>query len=109
MKHKGHEYEVHFCDPSQDWGDAKGLFGIKSAAGDTGKYYPTYKEAQHAAKSKIDEIVADVPQGLEQWVEAIENCMVWTGYEDCHIDKDMALDVLKKAKIHFSENERDIT
>ena len=102
MKYKKHEYKIKFCDPSQDWGDAKGLFMIYSAAGDTGKYYQTHEEADRAAKEKINEFLANVPQSAKGWIEAIEECMVWTGYEDCHIDELMALEVLKKAKIHFS-------
>ena len=103
MKYKKHEYEIKFLTGlSQDLDDAKGLFCICSAAGDTGKYYQTYKEANMAAKERIDEFLTNVPQSAKEWIDAIEDCMVWTGYEDCHINELMALEVLKKAKIHFS-------
>ncbi len=104
MKYKKHEYEIKFHHPSQDWGDTKGLFSICSAAGDTGKYYRTHEEANKAAKEKIDEFLVGVPQNEKEWIEAIEDCMVRTGYEECHIDELMALEVLKKAKIHFPHN-----
>jgi hypothetical protein len=102
MKYKGHDFEIYFCNPSDEWGDAKGLFGINSAVGDSGEYYDTYKEAEKAAKFNINKFVEDIPQNEKQWINAIESCIVWTGYEDCHIDEAMAIEVLKKAARHFT-------
>lgn len=101
MNYKGHEYEVMFCDPTQDWGDAKGLFRIVSTAGNTNKYYSTYKEAVNAAQKKIDEFMKNIPQTEDEWIEAIESCIIFE-CDYCEINEAMALDVLKKAKIHFS-------
>ena len=101
MAYKGHEYKIIYCDPSKDWRAYKGMFHIDVAMGDSG-YYKTHEEAESMAKSIIDKFVANVPQTKEQWLSAIEDCMVWTGYEDCHIDHAMAWDLLQKASKHLT-------
>src|SRR6056297_3613275 len=99
-KHKGHEYEVKFCDPVKDWGDKKGMFHIELAMG-SNEYFNTYAEAEEEAKKLIDDFVESVPQKKEEWLEALNGCMVWTGYESCHLDEDMCLAVLEKAQKYY--------
>lgn len=108
MKHKGHNYEVKLCNPAEDWGDASGLFRVECAVS-CGGFYQTYAEANAAAKSAIDKFVNSTPQTEQEWIDAVEKCMVWTGYEDCHIDPDMILTVLGKAALYFHQTTKKET
>jgi len=103
MKYKGHEYEIKFCDPQQDWREHKGMFHIECAI-DDGGFYQTYAEAEAKAKSNIDNFTATIPQTKQEWLDAMDKCMVWTGYEDCHLDGAMVWDLLKKAALHLKPN-----
>lgn len=103
MQYKGHEYEVKFNDPAQQWGAGSGFFRINSTAGDTGEYYLTYKDAIKAAEAKIDLFISNIPQNLDEWIDAIKSCATFGHDDDFEIDKSMALDLLKKVKTHFKD------
>lgn len=102
MKHKGHEYKVVYCDPSKDWGEHKGMFHIDCAIGNN-QFFSTYAEAESIAIKIIDEFTNEVPQTKAEWISAIEGCMVWTGYEDCHLDDAMVWSLLLMAAKHIKE------
>jgi hypothetical protein len=101
MKYKGHEYEIDFCNPKEYTSEGKGLFRIDMAMTTGGAYYKTYAEAEEKAKSIIDKFVIEIPQTREEWLSAMTECMVWTGYEDCHLDEDMVWSLLQKAAKHL--------
>jgi hypothetical protein len=101
MKYKGHEYEINFCSPKEYTGEGKGRFRIEMAMPTGGFYYETYAEAEQKAISIIDKFIVDIPQTKEEWLKAMTNCMVWTGYEDCELDKDMVWSLLQKAAKHL--------
>lgn len=96
MKYKGYEYEVKFCNPDEDWREHCGMFRIDCAIKDRG-YYPTYAEAIEKAKQNIDSFIKSIPKTKKEWIKALNDCLVWTGYEDCEIDEEMAWAVLNKA------------
>jgi hypothetical protein len=101
MKHLGHEYEIHFCSPKEYTREGKGLFRIDMAMPTGGTYYKTYAEAEERAKSIIDKFVKEIPQTKKEWLEAMENCMVWSGYEECNLDANMVWSLLQKAAKHL--------
>jgi hypothetical protein len=103
MQHNGHEYEIQFCDPKKDWGKYARMFHIKCAISDAG-FYQTFVEAEAKAKSNIDNFVARVPQTKQQWLDAMAECLIWTAYEDCHLDEAMVWDLLEKAATHLKPN-----
>lgn len=105
MKYKGHEYDIKFCDQKEDWREHKGMFHIECAIADGG-FYPTYAEAEAKAKDNIDGFVARVPQTKQEWLDALDKCMVWTGYEECHLDEVMVWSLLQKAALHLKPNEK---
>ena len=99
-EHKGHKFEVCFCNPNSQWGVASGLFRVESSISVDG-FFPTYAEAMQKATAAIDDFVENVPQTRGEWIEAIGACMVWTGYEDCHLDETMLWSLLLKAGDHI--------
>ena len=101
MKYKGYEYEIKFCNPKEYTGKEKGCFLIVMSMPTGGVYYETYAEAEKKAISIIDKFIVDIPQTKEEWLKAMTNCMVWTGYEDCELDEDMAWSLLQKAAKHL--------
>jgi len=74
--------------------------GYCDSLGET-DYYNSLDEAVSNAHKITDEFIEDVPQSDAAWVSAIASCMVWTGYEDCHIDDKKCLLILAKARKHF--------
>jgi hypothetical protein len=103
MKYKGHEYEIEFCNPKEDWREYKGMFYITCAIRDVG-FYATYAEAEAKAKDNISEFVTAVPQTKREWLDALTACMVQTGYEDYHLDETMVWELLQKAALHLKPN-----
>ena len=103
-KYKGHDYEITWNDPAQGWETGAGLFRVNVAMASV-PYQQTFQEAEAAAKLEIDEFVNSVPQNKAQWLAAFEKAMVWTGYEDCHLDEAMVWSLLLKASKHFKEKE----
>jgi len=105
MQYKGHEYEITFCDPQDDWGEKRGMFYVETPAAKEGdeSFFHTYAEAEKHAKTYIDRFLADVPQTKQDWLQAFEGCLVWTDYESCHLDQAMVWDLLLKAREHLKE------
>jgi hypothetical protein len=56
----------------------------------------TEAEAVREIKAKIDNFVSEQPSTDAGWVDLLSDCMVWTGYEDCHIDGTAAMMVLRR-------------
>ncbi len=63
-------------------------------------YYKTIDEARKACREATEAFLCSVPQTADEWVDAIEDCVVWDGYEDMHIDKKAVMIVLEKYKKH---------
>jgi len=101
MKHQGHEYEINFCSPKEYTGKERGLFKIQMAIPTGGSYFKTYEDAEKKAISIIDKFVEEIPQTKKEWLEAMSNCMVWSGYEDCELDETMVWSLLQKAAKHL--------
>lgn len=100
-KHKDFEYEITWNDPSQGWeADSAGKFRVNTTVASL-PYFDNYPQAVAAAKQAIDEFVQHVPQNKAEWCKAFEDCMVWTGYEDCHLNEDMVWSLLLKASKHL--------
>ena len=101
MKYKGYEYEIKFCDPKEYKLEARGCFWIEMAMPTSGIYHKTYDAAEEESKRIIDKFILDVPQTKQEWLDSMTKCMVWTGYEDCHLDEDMVWSLLQKAAKHL--------
>jgi hypothetical protein len=43
-------------------------------------------DAVNDVKSKIDAFLEITPKNYEELAEAIQGSLVWTGYENCHVD-----------------------
>ena len=107
MEYKKHTYEIQFCNPKDYTGKERGLFRIDMAMPTGGLCYTTYAEAEEKAKNIIDTFIEEIPQTKEQWLAVFENCMVWSGYEDCHLDENMVLCLLEKAAKHFKTESKE--
>lgn len=99
-KYKDYEYEIIYCDPSKDWREHKGTFYIDCSIL-CNKHFQTYAEAEKTAKLNIDDFILRIPKTKEEWLDAIESCMIWDGYESCNLDRTMAWDILQKASVYL--------
>jgi hypothetical protein len=99
-QHRGFEFEITFCDPCDNWRTHKGEFCL-NVFGRSLEYYQTYSGAKAIAELIIDEFVEHVPQTRPEWLAAFDGCMIWTGYEECHLDKAMILSLLEKASKYY--------
>ena len=102
VTHRGISYTISICNPNDDWGDKKGKFHISTPLVISTGYYDSFEEAKKATNTAIDAWRNDNPSSINGWVEKIEQCMVWTGYEDCELDKNEVAKILiefKKAQV----------
>ena len=108
-EHNGHQYEILYCDPEDDWNDDhRGMFNIDMAISYDGiMFFDTYKQAESAAKEIIDDFVESVPITESDWIDAVSMCVVRDGYESFYIDRNIALDLLRKAAQYFEYQPRD--
>ena len=104
--YKGHEFEIKFCDPNQDWREHVGMFHIELAMGNS-DFFSTYDAAVVKAKEIIDAFVLAIPQNNDEWMRALSDCMVWTGYEDCHLDEGMVVALLVKASQFYKREKKE--
>lgn len=87
--------------------DERGRFKAKTSGigcshddGDINGFHATMDEALKAMKNGIDAFIAKAPKDWDELAEAITESLVWTGYEDCHVDSD-ALKVLVENFLRF--------
>ena len=98
VTHRGMAYTVAICDPKAEWGDKKGKFHIDTELVINTGYYSSLAEAKLKVNQKIDAWRDSNPETLAGWLDLLEQCMVWSGYEDCDFDRDEAGKVLLKFK-----------
>ena len=98
VEHNGMTYTISICNPKADWGNSKGKFTCRTPLVVSTSYYNTLEEAKRAINKKIDEWVDSNPTTIGQFVDLLEDCMIWTGYEDCELDREAAARVLRKFK-----------
>jgi hypothetical protein len=101
-EYKGHKYEIKYCDPNDDWSTSAGMFYIDMVIAED-RYFDTYKGAEIAANRMIDDFIDSIPTTESEWIDAVSRCVVRNGYECFHVDKDVALDLLRKASKYFKE------
>jgi hypothetical protein len=95
---------INLAPNDRNWGSMAGKFYFQSD--DLGEsfnlgYHDTLAGAQEAFKNAVDKWWQTIPHTEEEWYAAISACMVWTGYESCHISKPQALRVLEMASKHY--------
>ena len=98
IKHRGMDYTISICNPKDDWGDKKGKFYISTPLVINTGYYNSFEEAKKEVNQAIDIWRDTNPQNINEWVDMIEGCMIWTGYEDCALDRDEVAKILERFK-----------
>jgi len=53
----------------------------------TGKGWSNIVDAERGIKLKIDKFLGNTPKNYKELADAIGSTLVWTGYEDCHVDE----------------------
>lgn len=89
-KYKGFEYIVHFTNKG-DWRENLNKFYVESANGSfkTG-YHNTFYKATTEFNHLIDNFLDALPRSVDELVSKLAELLVWTGYEDCHLDEEAA-------------------
>ena len=98
VEYNGMTYTISICNPKVNWGDSKGKFTCRTPLVVSSSYYDTLNEAKRVINKKIDKWVDSNPTTIEQFVDLLENCMIWTDYEECELDRKEAARVLRKFK-----------
>lgn len=98
ITHNGMTYTVSICNPKADWGISKGKFTTNSSLVIRPGKYDSFEDAVSGINKLIDEWVDRNPTTIGEFVDLLEQCMVWTGYEDCELDRAEAMRVLRKFK-----------
>jgi len=101
--YKGFDYQILFADRG-DWGKHLNHFHTECEHNFTGDFGKTLEEVDKKIKLQIDNFLSTIPDTVEQLIEAIEDQLVWTDYEDCHLDTEttrhLITGFLKKRKAH---------
>ena len=63
-----------------------------------GEPLKTADEAIESCKQKVDKFLNFVPSNLDDLATALEECLVWTSYEDCYMDTNKMEIVLTNTK-----------
>ena len=93
-RHKGFSYQIMLN--VGDWGEHTHMFRIDTEYGFKTGYYSSALEAEEAIRAAIDGFVnLSICSETDLFAE-LENCLIWTGYEDCNLNKDRALATVKK-------------
>lgn len=59
----------------------------KNKDGNCSNGYPTMDRTIIDIESKVDNFFNTTPKNYEELANAITSTLVWTGYEDCHVDE----------------------
>jgi len=97
------EAEIHLASEG-NWQNYKNQFHIKNC--DCGLDYgfaKTMDEIEETFASKTLEWLATIPQTDDEWMKKLDDCMNWTGYEQCNLSREQALSVLRLASKHYNE------
>jgi len=87
--YKGFDYSIMFADKG-DWGEKKNTFYIQCDSSFSGDNTKTHHEALQQFMDKVDKFLNILPETEEKLLDALEDCLTWTGYEDCHLDRQKA-------------------
>lgn len=98
IEYRGMKYSIALCNPEADWGLEKGKFHITTELVFATGYYDSFEEATAKVNKSIDEWRDNNPKNINEWVDMIEACMIWTGYEDCDLDKKEVKKILERFK-----------
>ena len=94
-EYRGHKYSIGVCS-SKDDPRSLGKFFVDSAFNTDS--HDTMAAASANVHAAIDAWKEQTPEDETAWVAAITGCMRWTGYEDCEMDHDKVMDVLRLYK-----------
>ena len=99
--YKGFTFEIDLAIGT-DWGSMLNKFYVEKGHAFEIKEEETLVQLKKNITKEVDKWAATIPKTEEAWIDLLSDCMVWTGYEDCHIDKLKAMKVLEKYKQHVS-------
>jgi len=98
-EYKGYRYDVRFCKPSDGWSARlKNTFYADAPShGFCTLNVDTVEEAHKEMRQRIDRFINEQPNKRKDWVSLVEDeCWVWDGYEDGHIDEKKMMTVFEK-------------
>ena len=93
-EYRGFKYTIHFA-ANGDWGAHLHNFYTECDSNFDGGFSKDIDVVDTAIKEVIDNFYSSLPETEEQLLDALENCLVWTGYEDCHLDRVAATQLIK--------------
>lgn len=85
-EYRGFKYSILFADRG-DWGAHLHHFHTDCDSGFDGGFSKDLDIVDKQIKGQIDEFMDIVPSSLDDLVGKISEQLVWTGYEDCHLDE----------------------
>ena len=88
-EYKGFAYDVSLTGGDDGWGPHKNCFYVKAGAFGS-DYYKEFDAAVADIKEQIDKFVDGVPNSVEELVDVLSGLLVWSGYEECDLDRSAA-------------------
>jgi hypothetical protein len=95
-QYKEETFDIKVCEG--DWGKHEGWFHVENDQPYNFGYSFSFDEMKKTIRKKYDEYHSVVPKDEEGWLKLFESCIIVDGYEDWHVDKKLALRLLKSYK-----------
>lgn len=99
-KYRGFPIKVHYYEESEDF--CAYSYHLSSYRKEE-QSFDKPKKAIDSLKKHIDEFINESPSDYVQLAVSIENSLVWTGYEDCHVEP-KTLELLVEAFLKARES-----
>lgn len=98
-KYKNDEFEIEVCTKENGYENGQiGLFHVISFKPYNIDYAKSYEEIIEKIREGYDKYHSIVPDTKKGWIDLFTSCVIQTGYEDWHIDEDLAMRLLKLYK-----------
>jgi hypothetical protein len=97
-KYKGKSFIIKWCDA--DWGEHTGMFRVENDQPYEFGYAKSVDEMKEIIAEKYQDYHSKIPVNRAGWIALFSSCIIRDGYEDYHVDEDLAIRVLKLYKKH---------
>jgi len=98
-KYKEKVFEIKFCDGNTtNWGDHLGMLHVENDQPYNFGYTNSVEEMKERIAKVYDEYHNTIPKNEAGWLAMFQACVIQDGYEDWHIDKELAMRLLKLYK-----------
>jgi hypothetical protein len=103
-KYKGNSFIIKWCDG--DWGEYTGMFHVENDQPYNFGFTKSVEEMKFTIIRKYEQYHSKIPKTKEEWLDMFSSCIIRDGYEDYHVDEDLAIRLLELYKKYGKVGEK---